>query len=375
MWKWRFIVDAVRFISRNETDFVRRLNKLQSFIAHELNDSAPAWTSRLTRPKQPAAHASALRNLTSAAVVLQGPLRLEDSFTVETVRLYRRTMPAAQIIVSTWEGQHADTLRAIERIGATVICSPEPTTPGSANINRQIVSTQAGLAAARESGYELALKTRTDTRINAYHVLDYLAGLQRLFPVRPSVNARGRLIILDFATRLLIPNHPSDLLMFGHLTDMEAYWAAPLCEAPSRPSQPPTTGSLWNDSTPEIYLCEHYLRRIGYAFERTIDSWWQTLAELFVVVDRASLDHFWPKYGYADEHRLACDEATRALALCTFCEWVNLHTSARKLPFSEAALRELACDGLLDTAYQRAPASNGRGGGGRGKSGRQTTAA
>lgn len=360
MRNWRFVVDVVRFISRSEIDVIRRLHKLQSCIAHELNKSTPAWTSRLVRPKQPAAHATALRNLTRAAVVLQGPLRLEDSFTLETVRFYRHTMPAAQIIVSTWKGQHADTLRAIERLGATVICSSEPPSPGSANINRQIVSTQAGLAAAREAGHEFALKTRTDTRINAHHAVDYLAGLHRLFPMAAPVNARGRLIVLDYATRLLIPNHPSDLLMFGYLTDLEAYWDVPMCDAPSRPSQRSTTGSLWNHSTPEIYLCEHYLRRIGHTFDRTIDSWWHTLAELFVVVDRASLDHFWPKYGYADEHRVACDEATRALALCTFCEWVNLHTSTRRLPFSEARLRQLANDGLLDSAYEGPLPSRGQ---------------
>jgi hypothetical protein len=361
MWKWRFILEAVRFISRNQNDAVRRLRKLQSSITQELNEVSPTWTSHVVRPKQPPAHTTALRNLTPAAVVMQGPLRLQDSFTLETVRYYRRTMPAATIIVSTWEGEHADTLQAIERIGATLVCSPVPPTPGSANINRQIVSTRAGLVAARESGHELALKTRTDTRINAHHAIDYLAGLDHLFPVRPSVNARGRLIVLDFATRLLIPNHPSDVLMFGHLSDLESYWNVPLYDAASRRSQPPTTGSLWDDSTPEIYLCEHYLRRIGYPCERTIDSWWRTLADLFVVVDRASLDHFWPKYDYADEHRVVCDEATRALAICTFCEWVNLHTTPRRLPFSETRLRGLPCDGLLDTIDQQSPASNGRG--------------
>jgi hypothetical protein len=360
MWKWRLIIAFVRLISRSEEDFNRRLHRLQSFITHELNESDSVWASRIIRPKRAPLNATPFRNLTRAAVVLQGPLRLQDAFTLETVRFYRRAMPAAEIIVSTWNGQHADTLRDIERLGATVVCSPEPATPGSANINRQICSTRAGLAAARRSGHDFVLKTRTDTRIAAHHVLDYLAGLHSLFPLQVPVEARGRLIVLDFATRLLIPNHPSDLLMFGHLDDVEAYWDVPPCAAPARPAEPPSTGSLWNESTPEIYLCEHYLRRIGYEFERTIDSWWQTLAELFVVVDRGTVDHFWPKYGYADEHRAPCDDSTRALALCTFREWVNLHQNRRKLPFSEAALRELPCDGLLDEASRRAPA-RGRG--------------
>lgn len=360
MWKWRLLIALIRLISRSEERFRRHLPRLQAVISKELDETESAWTSHVSRPKRPPAHATALRNLTPAAVVLQGPLRLQDAFTLETVRHYRRTMPAAQIIVSTWDGQDADTLQAVERLGATVICSPDPEQPGAANINRQIRSTQAGLAVARRAGLEWALKTRADTRINAHHVLDYLAGLHRLFPLPAPVQARGRLIVLDFATRLLVPNHPSDMLMFGRLDDLEAYWDVPPSTAPPQPAEAAETGELWNESTPEIYLCEHYLRRIGYGFERSIDSWWKTLADLFVVVDRTALDYFWPKYGYADEHRAPCDEATRALSLCSFREWVNLHVTPRQLPFSEARLRELPVDGLLDAAFQPAVKHTGR---------------
>jgi hypothetical protein len=74
------------------------------------------------------------------------------------------------------------------------------------------------------------------------------------------------------------------------------------------------------------------------------------LAELFVVVDRAAIDHFWPKYGYAQEHRARADEQVRALALCGFRDWINLYAFAKQPAFADDALRRLRCDQLLDAA-------------------------
>lgn len=350
MWKWKLLISILKFISGDEPTLFRRLKGFQALLAEEFNTLDKAWTSRVSRLKKPDTSEPVLTTETRVAVVMQGPLRLEDDFTLETVRYYRHTMPGSAIIVSTWKDENAAALAAIEAAGGIVVASDHPEHPGSGNINRQIRSTAAGLAAARELGFEFSLKTRTDSRIYSYHVLDFLTGLVGSFPLRVETQQRGRIAILDFATRLFVPNHPADLLMFGRTSDLATYWGGPESREPEREKRPKNVGMVSDERTPEVYACESYLKRIGYPYERTIASWWRTLAELFVVVDRNAIDHFWPKYGYAQEHRARADDPARAMSLCTFRDWVNLYAYPKESAFSEDHIKRLRCDQLLEAA-------------------------
>lgn len=349
MWKWRLFVWLMRLTARKESRYFRRLRGLQAVLVEELNGIDSVWTSVISRPKRPEPHPPVLANDCPAAVMMQGPLRCEDDFTVETVRHYRRAMPAARIIVSTWDDEDANAIQQLESAGARVVLSERPANRGAMNVNLQICGTQAGLRAVREEGHELVLKTRTDARIYSYHALDFFAGLMRSFPLHAHAQQHARIVTLDFATRLLIPNHPSDMLMFGRLDDLERFWDAPYSEHPERP-RTSNMGMLWTEQTPELYLCESYLRRIGRPFERTIASWWRTLAELFVVVDRASIDYFWPKYEYVREHRVASTEQVQALTLCGFRDWMNLYTFSKQFDIDDATVQSFRCDQVLRAA-------------------------
>jgi hypothetical protein len=350
MLRWRRFLKLIRILSLTEERFHRRMHNLLLRATEAYDQGDQYWRSHILRPKRPEANESVLRTETQAAIVLQGPLRLADDFTLQTVRHYRSSMPGSQVIVSTWKGEDANTLKAIEQAGGIVVLSDQPEYAGSGNVNRQIVTTRAGIELAQELRFPYVMKSRTDTRINNYHVLDYLVGLTCSFPMRRKVAQHGRLVVLDYATRLLIPNHPSDILMFGHTSDMLAYWQTPLSLAPPRNPQPANVDELWDERTPEVYLCESYLRRIKYPVTRNVTAWWKTLAELFVVVDRASIDHFWPKYGYTSEHRTHIDAADRVLALCGFAEWVNLYAFRKTLAVSEEHVRLLPCDALVHAA-------------------------
>lgn len=351
MWKWHLLLKCVRFFFRADGAFIHELRKLEA-ISHEALDlHGNDWVSNLARPKQPGVYRPVLQSAASVAVVLQGPLKLEDEFTLATVRHYRRIMPEARLIVSTWKTESSMALRAIEQAGAEVLTLDPVSEPGARNVNRQIVTTVAGIRRAREAGYSYVLKTRTDARIYNCHVLDFLAGLLRCFPVSSAAPQRGRLAVLDSATRLLVPNHPSDMLMFGYTDDLENYWATPhSLHRENNTEQRQTLSGVWSDHTPEVFLCESYLRRIGWPCERTIARWWQTLAELFVVVDRASLNYFWPKYDYAQEHLLANDDQLRALSLCGFRQWMNLHAFAKSLGACDREVQSLRVNEPLRAA-------------------------
>src|SRR3990167_11502815 len=50
----------------------------------------------------------------SCAIIIQGPIRREDNFTLETVKLYRKHSPAATVILSTWEDEDISTFKTLE---------------------------------------------------------------------------------------------------------------------------------------------------------------------------------------------------------------------------------------------------------------------
>src|SRR4029434_4937158 len=116
---------------------------------------------------------------------------------------------------------------------------------------------------------------------------------------------KGRLLVLDIATRTYIPQHPSDIMMFGLADDLSSYWNTPFCEEPREATRPVCNRfeDLIQSVIPEVYLCRRYLERIGYPYEPTIHSWWHCLSDLFLVVDRAAIEHFWLKYNYTAEHQ------------------------------------------------------------------------
>ncbi len=114
------------------------------------------------------------------------------------------------------------------------------------------------------------------------------------------------------------------MMMFGHIDDMLTYWSAPLSNASEPMNGIKVLGDLLSDCTPEVYLCESYLRCSSHPCERTLHNWWKVLARSFLVVDRSSLGFFWPKYLYGADHCEYSNDECRNLALCTLRDWINI---------------------------------------------------
>jgi hypothetical protein len=326
MWKWRLLLWLLRNLSRSDDRLRKRLRGLQTLVQGELDQFVDEWVTHCVRPKVPCEPVEICETASRIAIVIQGQIVTEDDFTRQTILYYRQTFPDCPIFVSTWNTEEAAVVDSLIAAGATVLQSEPPAVKAPSHLNYQICSTLAGLRAAEEAGCEYVLKTRADARIYGTNVADFLVGLIDQFPVQGTRAQRGRLAILDCATRMFIPHHPADILMFGYTADMINYWDTPLCLHPKSAERPPCWqfGDLVNSVIPEVYLCQNYLQRIGYDFEPTIDSWWQCLADLFVVVDRTAIEHFWFKYNYAQEHRSTPDAHLRNEALCTFRDWLGI---------------------------------------------------
>lgn len=348
MWKWKFLCWLIRNLSRGE-HLQGHLLAFREAVCRQLNHADDRWLSYNVRLKTPVPSKNVAAAIARVGVVIQGQVMTDEGFTLRTVDHYRRTFPGCPIFVSTWTDESGEIVRSLERAGAVVLLSDLPDFPAPSNINYQLRSTLAGVEAARAAGCRFVLKTRTDTRMYAANIPNFLVRLIEHFPVGATCGATGRLVVLDWATRLFIPQHPSDLMMFGYVEDMVNYWSAALCQSPQNSARPVCRSfeELLNSLIPEVYLCRQYLGKIGYSFEPTLASWWKCLADLFVVVDRTALGHLWLKYNYATEQHKTLDEHRRNEALCSFRDWLAIMNFDKQPCFDVPALLAQVPNGHL----------------------------
>lgn len=169
--------------------------------------------------------------------VVQGPI-IPD-ITLECLISIRRYFPEAQIILSTWKGTDASSLTFDE-----LVYSEDPgyfyysdrAGERQNNVNRQIVSTLAGLQRVKT---KYTFKIRTDFNMTGD---DFLQFWNRF----PAANAdykvfQDKILACSYfsrnpTSRMRFPFHPSDLAFFGRTEDVlnlfdiplmtkkEAYW-------------------------------------------------------------------------------------------------------------------------------------------------------
>jgi len=360
MWRWKLIRLAIKLLYGPAGRDLIRLKKLRDGASREADRVDECWSTISTWAKTvDSLPHPPLKNESKIAVVMQGPILPGDDFTRETLKLYQRTFANCQLILSTWEDENLALLNEIERLGVTVVTGPIPGNPGPYNVNCQIDSTLRGLMVAKQSGIRHVLKTRTDMRMTVPNIPDFLVGLLRSFRLQEHLPQRERIIALDLSTRLYAPHHLSDIMMFGCTEDLLEYWSTPLVEMISDDAPRKLFGQFVNSFVPEVYLCESYLHRIGYQRQRSIASWWQSLRELFLVIDRPTLGLFWPKYDYTTNQRYGYDDELRNLALCTFRDWLNVQAFEKACPFDVDFLSSARLNDLIHCEESSPPQETG----------------
>lgn len=154
--------------------------------------------------------------------------------TERCLRSVRRHLPDAEIILSTWKGSDVtglsfDQLVVSDDPGAVPLDVRR--TPN--NINRQIVSTRAGMQVV-ERPY--AVKLRTDFELLGDRFLSYFgkytarAEKARIFRERVVTSTIFSINPRRFAA---MPYHPSDWFFFGLTEDLRNLWDIPLAVEPS----------------------------------------------------------------------------------------------------------------------------------------------
>jgi WavE lipopolysaccharide synthesis/Glycosyl transferases group 1 len=250
--------------------------------------------------------------------VLQGPIERDGpAWTARACAAIRAHFPGAEIVVSSWRGAAAAGLDCDE-----VVLSEDPGPVGSArfntNVNRQIVSTVAGLRAASRP---LVVKLRSDVVFHDAVLLhhwgrweercDALALFERRVLV-PNVFTRRPGYLAP------LPLHPSDWSCMGTRADLERLFDVPLQTDAGAVGAAPAPGiaALWSAdlsglaATPEQYLWTSALRRVApdlrlehvwdltrESFEATEVSFANNLAILDLYVQYGASN---PKYAYAN---------------------------------------------------------------------------
>ncbi len=252
-------------------------------------------------------------------VVFQGAFKPyttkgKESF-LQNVQAIRKVLPGAKIIVSTWEG--AEIPRGLGAV--KIVCSNDPGSLAplklidnkANNVNRQIISTRAGMAAVETP---FAIKLRTDCYLEHAGFLDYYAEQSR--------RDRGhrRIVVSSFFTLdpslfERIPYHVSDWFQFGPTELLQSYWSAPLMSAEDArfyESNPhPDDSTLFERRfrtrfAAEQHVCTHYVRLRQYACPRFLNDrspevmkdFYRFLANETMVLDPWQIGLVFPKYAW-----------------------------------------------------------------------------
>jgi hypothetical protein len=328
--KTAILFRLIQWTSRSPEHKRRRLQALLDRICDETEFEKPSWEM----PRQYSKHGltstfSVTGNAVrgggdEVAVVMQGPVVERDDMTYNTLSLYRETMPNAVLILSTWNDLAEDQKRRIKRLGVCVVQSDPPEYRGPQNVNLQLASTARGIQEAHAYGCRYTLKTRCDTRIHLSDIDQFCKDLIHQFPVAADSGQAARIVVLDFATRLFIPHHPSDIFMFGETEDLLEYWSPELFDRSWKFVHDDNFGKLISQPLPETMMCRRFLQSLGVEPKESIDDWWRVLAERFLVVDRRTIDHFWIKE-YTSAHQpmeIPWDHTN--MAVCHFSQWLQM---------------------------------------------------
>jgi hypothetical protein len=241
--------------------------------------------------------------------------RAGDNF-IDNIRRSRRVLPGARVILSTWEGTDLPS-----RIGLdAVVLSPDPgplaplklDDDKPSNINRQLLSTQAGLAAV-ETPY--AVKIRTDCFLEHAGFLDFHAEQLRRDQGRERLLACS-FFTLDPAVFERLSYHLSDWFQFGPTSMLREYWSAP---------QQPDDQARYYEHHPhaddssffekkfrsqyavEQYLCMRYAQSLGYATPAflndtsapVLSDYYRFLGREVMLLDPWQIGLFFSKYSWA----------------------------------------------------------------------------
>lgn len=166
------------------------------------------------------------------SVVIQGPINKEE--TPKTLKSVRKFLPEAEIILSTWVNSNVSDLDydilVLNNDPGNVLIEGFKGQATYNNMNRQLLSTKAGLEKAKR---KYTLKLRSDLILTQNDFLEYFDKFQsrisdyKLFKrkiLTSTLFTRYNIKSSREKKRVLIPFHISDWWFFGLTEDLKRYF-------------------------------------------------------------------------------------------------------------------------------------------------------
>lgn len=254
------------------------------------------------------------------SIVVQGPYYDEgaEHTTAYVLKTYRKIFAEAEIILSTWRDSIDADQQIFKDLDIKVVFSDDPGVDVAGqvkfNLNRQLVSSRTGLAAATK---KYVIKTRTDAAIHNDVFLHYY---DIHIAQKPSGYCfKQPVVIYALSTRNwtkgFIPHlfHPCDWFYFGLREDIVALFDIPNIDERSltyfKDKEKPRTPSFSDlaQYTPEQWIIVAYLIKKGLLTEEDFPYYcsrsakakalnYKVFAEDFLVLDADQLALFSWKY-------------------------------------------------------------------------------
>lgn len=229
-------------------------------------------------------------------IVIQGPIKREEQFTLETVKLYSKLYPGCIIIVSTWEDE--DNLEEFEAYGAYVVRNCKPLHPGYGNAAFQTISSYNGLKLGKELGCEYLCKTRTDQRFYLPDMFHYLNNMLERFPLRIESIQKKRLVAVDITTmpsKIRLYN-VCDMFIYGIADDVLNYFSCPIDDRDFKQIEMISPEAFAKERFAEAWFETHYIEKLGFEVQWTAEDSDFYKNEIHIIIDANMLDLIWTKY-------------------------------------------------------------------------------
>jgi len=319
----------------------RKLLSLFEIVIEKVQKSSNYFITYNKRPILPISNFNKISNTNiHFAIVVQGPIVKNNSFTFETLNLYRNNYPNAIIILSTWEDEGKEVKVWEKALGIIVLYNSKPSIMGFSNINLQIISTKNGIKKAKELGAEYVIKTRTDQRFYVDNVDQYFINILENFPLKSSSSRQQKRIIgLSLNTFKYRMYGLSDMFIFGHISDMLLYWDIPLDERTFNKNEiekfNKTLRTYANWRICEVYLMTEFLNKTNHNLLWTIEDSWKVFSNQFCIIDSNSIDLYWGKYTFLENRWISYDDKVNQYEEFSFKDWLNLYTNFSSIQVPE----------------------------------------
>lgn len=225
------------------------------------------------------------------AIIIQGPIKRERDYTLETVKLYLEQNPGTDVILSTWQTECLFDFEKLNHPNFHIVISQLPNSSGSHNFNYQQVSTIAAIKKAMELDVNYICKTRTDHRIYAAYFMRTMRIMLENSK-KPKRFKGGRIIENSSHVCKFRPYSMSDVFQFARANDIVDLWAAEpdLRNRSASEYQKEKKGNVRLidyalDYIAEVGLHRKYAQKVAPSLGLSLQDYYTFIVDKFLIMD------------------------------------------------------------------------------------------